>query len=92
MASILTPCRSWTSCLLGIHCFSEILGSVEAFQATFKHGERPEPPVEGGRPHSYDGTLLCPAERPGASHTLAANGLTGINSVVATACTLSPAS
>src|SRR6516164_2370001 len=39
MASILTPCRSWTSCLLGIHCFSEILGSVEAFQATFKREE-----------------------------------------------------
>ena len=46
------------------------------------HRERPDPPVEGGRPRSGDGTLLCPAQLPGAPHALATNGLIGINSNV----------
>ena len=29
-----------------------------------------------------DGTLLCPAQLPGASHALATNGLIGINSIL----------
>ena len=41
--------------------------------------QRPDPPV-GGRPRSGDETLLRPAQLPGASHTLAADGLIGINS------------
>ena len=44
------------------------------------HCERPDPPVEGGRPRSGDGTLLCPAQLPGAPESVAANGLIGINS------------
>src|SRR3979490_1638660 len=39
--------------------------------------QRPHPLVEGGRPRCRDGTLLCPAQLPGAPHTLAANGLIG---------------
>ena len=46
------------------------------------HRERPDPPVEGGRPRSGDGTLLCPAQLPGAPDPVAANGLIGINSIV----------
>jgi transposase len=42
--------------------------------------ERPDAPVEGGRPRSGDRTLLCPAQLPGAPHALATNGLIGINS------------
>jgi hypothetical protein len=37
--------------------------------------------VEGGRPRSGDGTLLCPAQLPGALESVAANGLIGINSI-----------
>ena len=44
------------------------------------HGERPDPPVEGGRPRSGDGALLCPAQFPGAPEPLAAHNLIGINS------------
>jgi len=44
------------------------------------HGERPNPPVEGGRPRSGDGTLLCPAQLPGAPHALAADDVIEINS------------
>src|SRR5205807_7787200 len=36
----------------------------------------------GGCPRSGDGTLLCPAQLPGAPHTLATNGLIGINSIL----------
>ena len=36
--------------------------------------------MEGGRPRSGDGTLLCPAQLPGALESVAANGLIGINS------------
>src|SRR4030095_10227231 len=43
---------------------------------------RPDPFVEGGRPRSGDGTLLCPAQLPGALASVAANGLIGINSIV----------
>src|SRR5215510_191724 len=46
------------------------------------HCERPHPLVEGGRPRSGDGTLLCPAQLPGALESMAANGLIGINSNV----------
>ena len=35
--------------------------------------------MEGRRPRSGDGTLLCPAQLPGASHALATNDLIGIN-------------
>src|SRR5712664_1330961 len=45
------------------------------------HGERPDPFVEGGRPRSGDGTLLCLAQLPGALESVAANGLIGINSI-----------
>src|SRR5215831_5630956 len=44
--------------------------------------ERPDPPVEGGRPRSRDGDLLCPAQFPGAPAPLAAHDLIGINSIV----------
>src|SRR5262245_61711323 len=44
------------------------------------HRQRPEPPVEGGRPRCGDGTLRCPAQRPGAPAPLAVDGLIGINS------------
>src|SRR4029450_7670795 len=44
------------------------------------HCERPDPAVEGGRPRSRDGALLCPAQFPGAPAPLAANDLIGINS------------
>src|SRR4029434_10786428 len=44
------------------------------------HCERPDPPVEGGRPRSRDGALLCLAQFPGASEPLAAHDLIGINS------------
>src|SRR5215475_8326631 len=46
------------------------------------HCERPDPLVEGGRPRSGDGTLLCPAQLPGALESVAANDLIGINSTV----------
>src|SRR5215510_6202813 len=46
------------------------------------HGERPDPPVERGRPRSGDGALLCPAQFPGAPEPLAAHDLIGMNSVV----------
>jgi hypothetical protein len=36
--------------------------------------------VEGGRPRSRDGALLCPAQFPGAPAPLAAHDLIGINS------------
>jgi hypothetical protein len=36
--------------------------------------------VEGRRPRSRDGTLLCPAQLPGALDPVAANDLIGINS------------
>ena len=44
------------------------------------HRQRPAPPVEAGRPGSGDGTLLCPAQLPGASDPVAADDLIGINS------------
>src|SRR5262247_1961812 len=46
------------------------------------HCERPDPLVEGGRPRSRDGALLCPAQFPGAPAPLAAHDLIGINSAV----------
>src|SRR5215831_7019981 len=42
--------------------------------------ERPDPPVEGGRPRSRDGTLLCPAQLPGTPDPMATDDLIGINS------------
>ena len=42
--------------------------------------ERPDPPVEGGRPRSRDGTVLRPPQLPGAPDPVATNGLIGINS------------
>src|SRR6266851_8998586 len=42
--------------------------------------ERPDPPVEGGRPRFGDGTLLCSTQLPGAPDPLAADDLIGINS------------
>src|SRR5262249_46328171 len=48
---------------------------------TVSHREGPDPPVEGGRPRSRDGALLCPAQLPGALESVAANGLIGINSI-----------
>jgi len=39
--------------------------------------------VEGGRPRSGDGTLLCPAQLPDASGSLATNDVIGIKSIVA---------
>src|SRR5215468_4527245 len=47
------------------------------------HCERPDPPMEGGRPRSGDGALLCPAQLPGAPEPLVTNDLIGINSTVA---------
>src|SRR6266851_1922296 len=44
--------------------------------------QRPDPPVEGGRPRSRDGNLLCPAQLPGAPHTLATDDLIRINSLL----------
>ena len=44
--------------------------------------QRPHPAVEEGHPRSGDGNLLCPAQLPGAPHTLAADDLIGINSGV----------
>jgi hypothetical protein len=44
--------------------------------------ERPDAPVEGGRPRSRDGAVLCPAQFPGAPESLAAYDLIGINSNV----------
>src|SRR5262249_24069256 len=44
------------------------------------HGERPDAPVEGGRPRSGDGALLRPAQFPGTPKPLAAYNLIGINS------------
>ena len=44
------------------------------------HRERPASLVEAGRPRSRDGTLLCPAQLPGALGPVAADGLIGINS------------
>src|SRR5262245_16075916 len=38
--------------------------------------------MEGGRPRSGDGTLLCPAQLPGASEPVATNDLIGINPLV----------
>jgi len=49
------------------------------------HGERPDPPVEGGRPRSRDGALLCPAPFPGAPAPLATHDLIGIHSIGARA-------
>ena len=46
------------------------------------HCEGPDPPVEAREPRSGDGTLLCPAQLPGALESVAANGLIGINSMV----------
>src|SRR5947209_3938469 len=46
------------------------------------HRQRPPPPVERRRPRSGDGTLLCPAQLPGALDPVAANDLIGINSIV----------
>src|SRR6516165_10529423 len=43
------------------------------------HRDGPAPPVEGGRPRSGDGTLLCPAQLPGALDPVAAHALIGIN-------------
>ena len=43
--------------------------------------QRPDPPVEGGRSRSGDGTLLCTAQLPGAPHALATHDLIGINSI-----------
>jgi predicted ATPase len=43
--------------------------------------QRPDPSVEGRRPRSGDGNLLCPAYLPGAPHALATDGLIGINSI-----------
>src|SRR5467141_5369556 len=51
------------------------------------HGERPDPAVEGGRPRSRDGALLCPAQFPGAPAPLAAHDLIGINVSVLTKST-----
>ena len=48
--------------------------------------QRPHPPVEGGRPRSGDGTLLCAAQLPGARESVAANGLIEINSDVFPTC------
>ncbi len=44
------------------------------------HCERPDPPVEGGRPRSGDGALLRPAQFPGAPEPLVTHDLIGINS------------
>src|SRR5262245_26742064 len=43
------------------------------------HCERPDAPVEGGRPRSGDGALLRPAQFPGAPEPLATDGLIVIN-------------
>src|SRR5262249_18438052 len=44
------------------------------------HGERPDPPVEGGRPRSRDGTVRGPPQLPGAPAPLVTHDLIGINS------------
>jgi hypothetical protein len=56
--------------------------TCEQQREALSHRERPDPLVEGGRPRSGDGALLCPAQLPGAPHTLAADGLIGINSLL----------
>src|SRR6266849_1113776 len=48
---------------------------------TLSHRQRPDPSVEARRPRCRDGTVLCPAQLPGAPHALATNGLIGINSI-----------
>jgi hypothetical protein len=42
--------------------------------------QRPHPPVASRRRRSGHGTLLCPAQPPGALDSVAANDLIGINS------------
>jgi hypothetical protein len=44
--------------------------------------QRPDPPLEAGRPGSGDGTVLCPAQLPSAPDSVAANDLIGINSFI----------
>jgi len=39
------------------------------------HRQRPHPLVEAGRPRFGDGTLLCPAQLPGALDPVAGNDL-----------------
>src|SRR5262249_9188537 len=46
------------------------------------HCERSDAPVERGHPRYRNGNLLCPAQLPGAPHTLATNGLIEINSII----------
>src|SRR4029450_3662498 len=43
--------------------------------------EGPHSSMEGGGPRSGDGTLLCPAQLPGAFDPVAANDLIEINSI-----------
>src|SRR6266436_9220361 len=42
--------------------------------------QRPDPPVEGGRPRSREGALRCPAPFSGAPEPLVTYDLIGINS------------
>jgi hypothetical protein len=56
---------------------------------TLSHRQRPDPPVERGRPRSGHGTLLCPAQLPGTADSVAADGLIGINSIANTTGELS---
>src|SRR5262245_66389713 len=46
------------------------------------HGERSDPPVEGGYPQSGDGTPLCPASLPGASDPVATDNFIVIHSII----------
>src|SRR5262245_17603399 len=48
--------------------------------------EGPDPPVAGGHPGGRGGNLLCPPQRPSASHARATNAGIGINASAWCAC------
>src|SRR5262249_36433954 len=45
-------------------------GACQQQRQGVSHCERPHPPVERGHPRSGDGTVLCPAQLPGAPEPL----------------------
>src|SRR5438874_4925638 len=69
-------------CCWSTPCFSSFFSVTRGIQQcqALSHRQRPYSSVEGGRPRSGDGALLCPAQLPGALGSLATNDLIGINS------------
>src|SRR5262245_4580674 len=61
-------------------CLAQMYLLVSKSGQALSHGKRSAPPVEGGRPRSRDGALLCPAQFPGAPAPLAAQDFIGMNS------------